>query len=173
MTESARSASSGLVFVDSAESLSRAEAFVAQECSLADSHDYAAWLNLWSVGECAYWVPARGNDTSKMVSVIFDNRARLQTRVRQLMTEQHYSQIPTSTLARVVTGMAVVADDDPDILAVHGTFVLVEYRDEQQVVWAGRVLYRLIEEFGELRMRAKTVELVNRSGWLPTLSFLI
>jgi len=162
-----------VTFPNGTSALTRARAFITLESRLADSHDYAGWLDLWSDGECSYWVPARGSDTDKMVSVIYDNRARLHTRVGQLLSGQHYAQTPTSVLSRVVSGLEVIADDDPQVLAVTGAFVLIEYRDETQVIWAGHVTYRLVESSGELRMRAKTVELVNRSGWLPTLTFLI
>ncbi len=51
-----------------------------------------------------YWVPANGDDTdpTRQVSVLFDNRWRIATRIRQLESGKRHAQSPPSRLARLV-----------------------------------------------------------------------
>jgi 3-phenylpropionate/cinnamic acid dioxygenase small subunit len=59
---------------------------------------------------------------------------------------------------------------------VQANFVVYEFQTQstnQLNVWPGQVTYRIRETPDGLRLCAKTVLLVHRSGPLPTLSFLI
>ena len=77
-----------------------AEQFLYKEARLADSHDYDGWEALWT-DDAIYWVPAGGEsaeDPTTNVSVLFDNRSRIGTRVRQLKSGKRHSQTPPSRL---------------------------------------------------------------------------
>lgn len=70
--------------------------FVYREARLADESRYADWEALWA-DDAVYWVPrAEGHDPNTHVSHIYDNRTRIATRVRQLLTGYRYSQEPAS-----------------------------------------------------------------------------
>jgi len=161
------------------------EDFVFREARLADEHEYAAWLRLWT-DDGIYWVPAADDDVGKM-SVIHDNRHRLTTRISQLETGRRYAQAPPSRLRRVVSNLELVGrvgGDGPNASdwVVAANFVLVEVRRHHKTTWAGRVTYHLrpvhlqpVEEpdDGVFRMSYKKVDLVDRECDLPTLAFLI
>lgn len=163
-------------------SVSEAEAaairrFVAHEARLADDSRYEAWEALWADDlDCLYWVPAGGDtDPERRVAYINDNRARIASRVRQWQTGDRYSAEPASRLARVVGELDVVRDTGPgegDFFLATGSFVLVQYRDVM-MYWAGVVTYRLLQRTSEWCMVMKKVELVNRDGPIPTLSFIL
>ena len=63
------------------------EQFLYAEARYADEHDYDAWEALWT-DDAIYWVPAGGDltDPSGQMSVIYDNRSRIATRLNQLRT---------------------------------------------------------------------------------------
>lgn len=152
--------------------LSEVEQFVYREARLADASDYDAWEALWT-DDAEYWVPVDGEaDPHGHVSVIFDNRSRIRTRLAQLRTGKRYAQVPMSKVARVVSNVEIIGADGPSTV-VGATFVLAESRVGNIEWWAGRVEYRIRREEGELRLAGKKVVLVNNDEPLSTLTFLI
>ncbi|GAA5129654.1 aromatic-ring-hydroxylating dioxygenase subunit beta [Haloechinothrix salitolerans] len=151
------------------------EQFLYREARYADEHDYDAWEALWT-DDAIYWVPA-GNpdaDPAHQVSVIYDNRNRISTRLKQLRTGKRYSQSPPSNLRRIVSNVEVL-NEDPDTgeVTVGANFVLVESRERGMETWAGRYIYKLRVVDGEIKLAYKKVQLVNSDRPIPTMAFLI
>ena len=153
--------------------LRQVEQFVYREARYADEHDYDAWEALWT-DDALYWVPAGGDlaDPGGQMSVIYDNRNRISTRLNQLRTGRRYAQTPPSRLRRVVSNVEVLGREGGDTV-VGANFILAEARERGVMTWAGRTTYRLRWADGELKLAAKQVLLVNRDQPLPTLGFLI
>jgi 3-phenylpropionate/cinnamic acid dioxygenase small subunit len=162
--------------------LEAVRAFVHREARLLDERRYEDWLEVWTGGPGdLYWVPAEddvaGGD--EIISYVYDNTTRLRTRVKQLLTGERYSQVPTSSTARLVSNLEAYtgrAADGPDggSVRVLTSFALHEYRLGRTHVWAGRCEYRLVGlDTGELRMTAKKVLLVDRIGAVPSMAFLL
>jgi 3-phenylpropionate/cinnamic acid dioxygenase small subunit len=60
--------------------------FLYREARLADEARYAEWLALWT-DDGVYWVPATTEpdpDPERQLSHVYDNRARVETRVKLL-----------------------------------------------------------------------------------------
>jgi 3-phenylpropionate/cinnamic acid dioxygenase small subunit len=153
--------------------LRQIEQFVYREARYADEHDYDAWEALWT-DDALYWVPAGGDlaEPGGQMSVIYDNRNRITTRLNQLRTGRRYAQSPPSGLRRVISNIEVLGQDGSEV-TVGANFVLAESRERGVQTWAGRVTYRLRLADGGLRLAGKQVLLVNRDQPLPTLAFLI
>ena len=152
------------------------EDFIFHEAELADESRYDEWEALLT-DDAEYCIPAGdGTDDSPFApSIANDNRSRLATRLRQLRTGTRISQVPVSELSRVITNMRMLRTA-ADEYEVRANFVLHEYQLQslnEVIVWPGRVLYRIRHTSEGLRLRGKTVWLVNRSGPLPSLCFLI
>jgi len=158
--------------------LKEVEQFVYREARLADELQYDAWEALWT-DDAVYWVPANGADTdpTRQMSVLFDNRARIATRIKQLQTGKRHAQAPPSNLRRLVSNVELLEPhpDLPDDIAVGANFLVVESRDRGTTMWAGRAEYvlRRDEQDGGLRMARKKVVLVDNERPLNTLAFLI
>ncbi|KAA9166001.1 aromatic-ring-hydroxylating dioxygenase subunit beta [Amycolatopsis acidicola] len=149
------------------------EQFLFREARYADEHDYDAWEALWT-DDALYWVPA-GDDTSDpatVVAVVYDNRNRISTRLKQLRTGKRYSQSPPSNLRRTVSNVEFLGVEGEDTV-VAANFVLAESRVRGTEIWAGRTTYRLRVVDGELKLAYKKVDLVNADQALPTMAFLI
>ncbi len=173
MTVSARETRDGPV-TGPEKLLRRVERFIYREARLADEHDYDAWEALWT-DDALYWVPAGGDLTapSERMSVIYDNRSRISTRLAQLRTGRRHAQDPPSQLRRVISNIELIGEEDGDILAA-ANFIAAESRERGLELWAGRVTYRLRRAGDDaLLMSGKQVLLVNRDQPLPTLGFLI
>ncbi|MET9486500.1 aromatic-ring-hydroxylating dioxygenase subunit beta [Nocardia sp. NPDC006630] len=153
--------------------LREVEQFLYREARFADEHQYDAWEALWT-DDALYWVPVAGSlaDPERTVSVMYDNRRRISTRLAQLRTGKRYAQSPPSNLRRTISNVELLGNEDGDI-GVGANFVLLESKPRGLVTWAGRYLYRLRRVEGEIKLVGKTVLLVNNAEALPTLGFLI
>ena len=148
-----------------------------REARLADEARYAEWLALWT-DDGVYWVPATTEpdaDPERQLSHIYDNRARIETRVKLLQTGVRYSQEPASRMRRLISNIEVEAADGNELVA-GSNFLLAELAVQagrELHWWAGRATHRLRRVDGQLRMSRKTVVLVNAAEPLPNLAFLI
>jgi len=151
--------------------------FLYREARLADEARYAEWLALWT-DDGVYWVPATtdpGADPERHLSHVYDNRARLETRVKMLLSGYRYSQEPASLMRRLVSNVEVAAADGGE-LAVESNFLLGELAIQakhEMHWWVGRARHRLRRVDGAWRMSRKTVVLVNAAEPLPNLAFLL
>jgi len=147
--------------------------FLYHEARLLDEHDYDAWEALWT-DDAIYWVPAEGSggDPTSEMSIIYDNRRRISTRIKQLQSGRRYSQSPPSELSRMIANVEVTGVDGDEVV-VAAKCLVVESREEGNELWAARTTHRLRAVDGELRLAYKKVVLVNRASALPTLAFLI
>jgi 3-phenylpropionate/cinnamic acid dioxygenase small subunit len=151
--------------------------FVYREARLADEARYTEWHALWTE-DAVYWVPATTDpaaDPEKHLSHIYDNRARLETRIKMLQTGHRYSQEPPSLMRRIVSNVEVEPADNDEVV-VQSNFILAELSVQarhEMHWWVGRATHRLRRVNGELRMALKKVVLVNAAEPLPNLTFLI
>jgi benzoate/toluate 1,2-dioxygenase beta subunit len=149
------------------------EQFLYREARYADESDYDAWEALWT-DDALYWVPAGGADIDPItqVSVIYDNRNRISTRLKQLRTGKRYAQAPRSNLRRLLSNVEMLGEEGDD-LVVEANVLIFESRARGNELWGGRITYRLRWVEGELRMAYKKVVLVDNDKPIPTLSFLV
>ena len=151
--------------------------FLHLEARLADEARWAEWLALWT-DDAVYWVPATTDaaaDPDKHLSHIYDNRARLETRVKMLETGVRWSQAPASLMRRLISNVEV-REAERGELVTESNFILgelaVQARHEMHW-WVGRATHRLRAVNGALRLAAKKVVLINAAEPLPNLGFLL
>ncbi len=149
--------------VASSTSLSRSdcEDFLIHEARLLDEARFDEWLALFTP-EAHYWVPSEPNQKSALdtVSLMYDDRRLLETRVRRLSSPKIYSQEPRSRTSRMVTNASIESTTD-GVTKVRSKFVMVEYRREEQRLFAGTYLHDLVVIDGAIRIAFKHVDLVN------------
>ena len=151
--------------------------FLYREARLADEARYAEWLALWT-DDGVYWVPATTDpdaDPETRLSHIYDNRARLETRIKLLQTGHRYSQEPASLMRRIICNIEVEEEVEGGFVA-GSNFILAELSIQAKSEmhwWVGRATHHLRRVDGLLRMSQKKVVLINAAEPLPNLSFLI
>jgi benzoate/toluate 1,2-dioxygenase subunit beta len=151
--------------------------FLYREARLADEARYADWLALWT-DDAVYWVPATTDpeaDPETRISHIYDNRARLETRIKLLQTGHRYSQEPASLMRRIISNIEVGDGKDGGFVA-GSNFILAELSVQAKPEmhwWVGRATHHLRRVDGQFRMSQKKVVLINAAEPLPNLSFLI
>ena len=151
--------------------------FLYREARLADEARYAEWQALWT-DDAIYWVPATTDpaaDPDTRLSHIYDNRARLETRIKLLQTGHRYSQEPASRMRRLISNIEVAEGRDGELIA-GSNFILAELSIQARPEmhwWVGRATHHLRRVDGQMRMSVKKVVLINAGEPLPNLSFLI
>ncbi|MGD9920479.1 MAG: aromatic-ring-hydroxylating dioxygenase subunit beta [Pseudorhodoplanes sp.] len=154
MTAVAHKAAAGLSRAD-------AEDFLIHESRLLDEARFDEWLALFTA-EAHYWVPSEPNQQSATdtISLMYDDRRLLETRVRRLASPRIYSQEPRSRTSRIVTNVTIEGGDG-NTAEVRSKFVIVEYRREEQRIFAGTYRHTLVSTGGDIRIAFKRVDLVN------------
>ncbi|MGX7927216.1 aromatic-ring-hydroxylating dioxygenase subunit beta [Tsuneonella sp. HG094] len=151
--------------------------FIALEAMLADESRYSEWEALVD-DDMVYWVPTlegAKHPPGKKIAIIYDNRSRVATRIRQLNTGKRHSQVPASPMVRVQSNFHIETLGD-GVFSVKCSQVLHEYRIQstrELYTWPGRVEYRLRRGSEGMKMFFKAVYLVTAADALPGLPFLI
>ena len=137
------------------------ETFLVHEARLLDEARFDEWLALFTP-DAQYWVPSEPDQVSPhdTVSLMYDDRRLLETRVRRLASPRIYSQEPRSRTSRIVAN-ATVEETGPDHVVVRSKLMLIEFRRNEQRLFGGTCLHRLVRRDGAFRIRLKRVDLVN------------
>jgi 3-phenylpropionate/cinnamic acid dioxygenase small subunit len=140
------------------------EAFVIHEARLLDERRFREWMDLFA-DDGTYWVPAVPNQKSPFdqASLFYDDRDLMKTRIDRLEHPRIHIQSPPSRTAHLVSNMLVEHADAGEYL-VSSTVLMVEYRDDQQRLFAGRQHHRLRREGDGFRIVQKRVDLINCDG---------
>jgi len=151
----------------------RVERFIYDEAQLMDEHRYDEWLALWT-DDALYWVPSGRDDINpkREISLIYDDRVRLQVRIARLKSGFAHAQEPKSRMRRVVSNIVIEEVENGEIL-VQSNFLLAELRRGKQDLFAGRTMHRLRPHDGSFKLVSKKVLLVNNDEYIDNLTFLI
>jgi 3-phenylpropionate/cinnamic acid dioxygenase small subunit len=156
-------------------SLEEVQSLLYREADCADEHRFDDWLALWDEeGEILYWIPAGGDDIdpARSISIVYDNRTRLDDRLFRLKSKSAHAQRPRSRMRRVVSNVAIESDDG-ECVRVRANFILAELRNGHQDVFNGRFIYELRRRDSTLRIASKKVLLINNDDFIDNLSFLL
>jgi benzoate/toluate 1,2-dioxygenase beta subunit len=141
--------------------LTRCERFLLHEARLLDDGKFDDWLALFTP-DAWYWVPSEPDQDNPhdTVSLIYDDRRLLETRVRRLASPRIYSQEPRSRTSRIVSNVSI-EDSGNNACTVRSKFVMIEYRRDSQRLFAGTAFHRLVQADGGILIASKRVNLLN------------
>ena len=119
------------------------ESFLVAEARLLDERRWEDWLALFAE-DGWYWVPLEeGQDNPReTVSLIYDDRRLLETRIRRLAEAALHAQTPASRTSRIVANPTVEEEEGGEV-TVRAKFQLVEARHDARRVFAGTTWHRL------------------------------
>jgi ethylbenzene dioxygenase subunit beta len=142
------------------------EDFLFAEARLLDERRFRDWMALFAE-DGTYWVPASASQKSPFdqVSLFYDDRELMKTRIERLEHPRIHIQTPPSRTAHVVGNVIVEeVDDGKGEYVVGSTVIMVEYRDDRQRLFAGRQTHRLRRTGDGFRIVQKRVDLINCDG---------
>ena len=143
------------------------EDFLGHEAHLLDDRRFEEWMALF-VEDGFYWAPARPDQADPLneVSLIYDDRAAMETRILRLRHPRIHSQTPPTRTARLVGNAAIEEESDGGrACVVRSKFILYEYRpsipEAMERVFGGTYRHRLVAEEGGIRIAWKKALLAN------------
>jgi 3-phenylpropionate/cinnamic acid dioxygenase small subunit len=140
--------------------------FLIHEARLLDARRFRDWMALFA-DDGTYWVPAVPDQKSPFeeASLFYDDRELMKTRVDRLEHPRIHVQTPPSRTAHIVGNVVLEeTDQTKDEYVVGSTFIMVEYRDDAQRLFAGRQRHRLRRHGDTFRIVQKRVDLINCDG---------
>ena len=145
-------------------------AFLFHEARLLDERRWKDWLALFA-DDGWYWVPIEEGqaDPRRTVSLMYDDRKLLETRVRRLTNGHLHAQSPVSRTTRTI-GNATVEGEEDGVLTIRSKFQMIEYRRNSQRLFGGTYWHGLHDNNGDFEIRWKKVELVNCDSMMDGLS---
>lgn len=139
------------------------EAFLFHEARLLDEHRFDEWLALFAE-DGRYWIPLEHDqaDPYETVSLIYDDRRALETRVRQLANPSRHAQTPRSWTSHLVGNVTIEEGSREDgALVARSNVQMLEARGERQRLFAGHCTHHLLWTGSAFRIALKRVDLVN------------
>jgi len=133
-----------------------------REARLLDQLRYEDWLALYTA-ECIYWVPSTpdAGDPRREISVMFDDRRRLEDRVYRLRTGFAWSQAPASRTVRLISNVEGFTTAHQDTWMLRSNFLITEFWDNETRLLAGWSGHRIVREAGGWKIAAKQVNLIE------------
>jgi len=132
------------------------------EARLLDQLRYEDWLKMYAA-ECIYWVPStpKAGDPRREISVMFDDRRRLEDRIYRLRTGFAWSQAPASRTVRLVTNVEVFATAGDDVRMLRSNFLISEFWGDETRVLTGWAGHRVVRDGATWKIQAKQVNLID------------
>lgn len=150
----------------------RVEDFLIEEARLLDEGELERWVSLFD-DEAIYWVPCNdsASDPRRHVSIIHDDRRRLDERLLRMRSPMFWAQDPPSRTSRLVGNVQLQAHSEG--LEVSSRFILVELRRGCSTTFAGRYRH-LLHDGGAagFRILRKEAHLISNDEPYYNLTFL-
>jgi 3-phenylpropionate/cinnamic acid dioxygenase small subunit len=158
----------------SLEDFRRIENFLYREARLMDENAYEEWLSLWADDEICYWVPGDAGETdpAEQISIIYDNRKRLEARIKRLASGYAFAQDPKSRMRRVISNIEIDEAGDGTVVT-QSNFTLGEFRRSKQDIFIGRTIHKLRPDGDSYKIILKKVLLINSDSYIDNLTFLV
>jgi 3-phenylpropionate/cinnamic acid dioxygenase small subunit len=133
-----------------------------REARLLDQLRYEDWLKMYAP-ECIYWVPSTptAGDPRREISVMFDDRRRLEDRIYRVHTGFAWSQAPASRTVRMITNVEVFATARDDARMLRSNFLISEFWGDETRVLTGWAGHRVVRDAAEWKIQAKQVNLID------------
>ena len=155
-----------------------AEDFLYREAALLDDGRLDDWLALFA-DDGRYRLPIGSGDDPLEPALVDDDRARLAERVFRLTSTQAHAQLPPSQTVHDVHNVRLEELPDGDVLVgCNLTVHEVRIGGPEQVglgrlrSFPGRAVY-VLTPGPPVRIRAKTVHLLERELPLPNIAFIV
>ncbi|MDX3906079.1 MAG: aromatic-ring-hydroxylating dioxygenase subunit beta [Pigmentiphaga sp.] len=147
--------------------------FVEHEAELLDARRFDEWLDLYCE-DAVYWVPAAHGqpDWTSHVSLYYDEKHTMKTRVTRLKHPMIHCQDPPSATVRVLSNFKLESVDDTGAqYCIRSKFIMLEDRmGAERRLFGGHYLHTLRREGGQLRIAQKRVLLTNCDQSFPLLT---
>jgi 3-phenylpropionate/cinnamic acid dioxygenase small subunit len=133
-----------------------------REARFLDQLRYDDWLSMYAA-ECVYWVPStpKAGDPRREISIMFDDRRRLEDRIYRIRTGFAWSQAPASRTVRLVTNVEVFSTIRDDARIVRSNFMISEFWGGETRQLTGWAAHRVVRDHAGWKIQTKQVNLIE------------
>ncbi len=133
-----------------------------REARLLDQLRYEDWIAMYTA-ECIYWVPStpKAGDPRREISVMFDDRRRLEDRIYRLRTGFAWSQAPASRTVHLVTNVEGFVTTHENVFMLRSNFLITEFWDDETRLLSGWSGHRIVRGGNSWKIAAKQVNLIE------------
>ena len=133
-----------------------------REARLLDQLRYDDWLAMYTP-ECIYWVPSTpaAGVPRREISVMFDDRRRLEDRIYRMRTGFAWSQAPASRTVRLITNVEVFGTARDDVRMLRSNFLISEFWSDETRVLTGWAGHRVVQQGSAWKIQAKQINLIE------------
>ena len=142
--------------------LTRAEVedFLYQEAALLDNWQLSEWLNLLT-DDIEYHIPPTdkpNSDGATSLSLVYDNRERVVSRVQQYLDGQVAAENPRSRVRRMISNVRIL-EQNATGAEVTANFVCYRFALERMDTFVGRLEYSLVRDAAVIKIRKRRLVL--------------
>jgi len=153
--------------------LHKLRTFVEDEAALLDERRYDEWQELYA-DDGVYWAPSQRDqqDWTNTVSLYFDDKHTMKTRIERLKHSMIHCQEPASACVRVLSGLRLVSySTDSSEYKVRSKFIMLEdRRGAERRTFGGNYIHTLRVHGDSFVIVQKRVELTNCDASFPMLT---
>ena len=144
-----------------ADAHNRVQSFLFHESRLLDDRRFDDWLKLFEP-DGHYWVPMGWGQTDphEHVSLIYESVDLMTLRINRLLHKRTTSQFPPSRTLHQL-GNVEIETWTADMVTARAAMTYVEYRRNEQRLFAGIVRYMLVPKADWFGIKQKRVDLLN------------
>jgi benzoate/toluate 1,2-dioxygenase beta subunit len=140
-----------------------AQDFLFHEARLLDEDRFEEWLALFAP-ECFYWLPLSRDQENGLetVSLIFDDRRLLETRIKRVRHAWFHAQMPNSRLMHFVSTISVERAEGG--LIARSMQLIAEHRVARLRQYHASVRHELRRRGDSFEIVVKRVDLIDSEG---------
>lgn len=146
-----------------------------REARLLAAGKYDEWLSMYT-NDAIYWIPANQDNIDPMrhVSIIYDDRERMQERVWSIQSGVRWAQDPRSRIRHFISNIEVL-EDKGDEVVVSSSYAVFEIRRAVygERYFVGRCEHHLRRVDGSWRIAMKKIELLTNDAPIENLTFIM
>lgn len=137
---------------------------VLHEARLLNERRFEEWIELLT-DDIVYFAAIYDGqkDGINEAAIFYDDLELITTRINRLRHPKIWSQLPPAITMRLVSNVAVESDFSLSGL-VYSNFIMLECRSQEQKIFGGNLIHKLVSVDGTWKIARKTVQLVNSSA---------
>lgn len=148
--------------------------FIWLEADMLDHKEYTDWLKLWD-DDGKYIIPIdpEESDFDNSLNFAYDTAPMRDMRVRRLSSGQSMSASHAAHTLRTISRFRLLDDDVNGNVRVRCAQNLVEYKFDKHHIYAANVTWTLRPEGNSFKIVEKIVRLINSTGALVGITYLL
>ena len=151
------------------------ESVLFREADLLANGEFDTWLTLYTE-DAIYWIPSNADDINPMlhVSLVYDDRERMQERIWSIQSGVRWAQDPRSRIRHFISNIEIT-EEAGDEVVVSSSYAVFEIRRAiyGDRYFVGRCEHRLRRVGGEWKIARKKIELLNNDAPIENLTFIL